>query len=228
MPKAENKLLRSPDPVSSCSRVPATANGAISPMKGLPQSGNSLAEMIACAREPLRPRRPPSSRWRASRAGRLLREPRVGRACLAGPTTNVRVVIASPTTRSDPWPNGITTPAFQFGTAVWNVGGSAGLQFSCSSLNVNPYAIGVLPSPASQTELGRLIRGERWTGWSGAVNPFSIRRGTVVDIEAIARLIASMSPDGLASPELGRAADRQAPWVFRSGAQHPLRGSSSG
>jgi RimJ/RimL family protein N-acetyltransferase len=35
------------------------------------------------------------------------------------------------------------------------------------------------------------------------MKPFSVRQGTAVDIEAIARLIASMEPDALASPELG-------------------------
>jgi RimJ/RimL family protein N-acetyltransferase len=35
------------------------------------------------------------------------------------------------------------------------------------------------------------------------MKPFSVRPGTAVDIEAIARLIASMGPDSLASPELG-------------------------
>jgi RimJ/RimL family protein N-acetyltransferase len=48
-----------------------------------------------------------------------------------------------------------------------------------------------------------LTNGERWAYGRGSMEPFEVRLATPGDVEAIARLTASMGADALASPELG-------------------------
>src|SRR4029453_16441933 len=61
------------------------------------------------------------------------------------------------TTRSDRWGSGITSPAFQFGTAVRNVGGSGGLPSSSSSLEAKAIRFS-LPLSAGDRAAGGAYR----------------------------------------------------------------------
>jgi hypothetical protein len=55
---------------------------------------------------------------------------------------------------------------------------------------------------AAQTDWESLISAEGWAYGRAPMKPFSLRLGMAVDIEPIARLVGSMGPDSLASPEL--------------------------
>lgn len=107
------------------------------------------------------PRHPdPLREQRRPQVGRLraLRQPAQadGEWCLEL-TTRLRedpggdpvIVLVVATTRSVfPAPNAITSPARQFGTAAWSVGGSAGAPSSCSSLKVKLPIRSSLPMSA--------------------------------------------------------------------------------